>query len=1726
MKITLKNKKRGSTLILALVLTMVLFIMGIAFISSSTIERDMSTRVNDNQYLSDGADYTVDYIKKVLKEDLFDDPANLTGFLQGNASYDYPDKNNSWLASITPELATDSSGTFYYWPQVTDLWNQLPNKTSKETFGSGTGEYDAYRLDYHYDPDPSFRDENNRSGYNGNLGAMPHAWDFCEPISWRYIVEGHPGILCRVITQDEPIYSTLLNCDGLDGTAFGGYTPYYDTRQWNYPVPNGSGNLVNTYIGAADMLTWFTNEYNSYRSSGIPILDSGWSTPTWPDAMNLSVGTSNRAVVELISPNSTRALFPDWYYSSGTKYFNSYSPTNLPSFSRADADGDGVADSRWYRRYRVNAKDDYLYVAVRIIDNSAMINLNTALHKPDDDNQNPYDGSVADNANISSPLEIALDNWDGSSVSHIDATGIARVIGTSPDGIFNLYNNMLYSSFSAKQYVHDYCFAVNKAASPYAPRQFGKDTTDTFTLANYPIDPTNTYTGFDISEELTLRSRFLVQPATPGNLEMLWHDTLDPDSTNTGVGYNINYPYAIPDSDASGFDDCYEYTFSGLDWNGFNWFEKAGSQLRGTPAYDTSIYMSRRPLVTTYSKDRLIRPEFNFDSGSTVDNYQAENIAYNITDLYDLDEYMFGMRKCQVNIKDASADKDGNAIFDNLLDMDHDGVADDFDADTITDAFDPITIQNIASAFYMSIRSLDSAAASVNTIIRNYFGDYSSPLDLNSERLASVFTANYLDYFDIDTTESIVKVRKDSTSTDNLKYDVSGLPTPPTAAPFDRNHEELYFGFESISRIEDEVLNISKVSFLNVSAITNNYTGPGLNLDTTTAGIVPAGNYLAIELFNPSTVKTKSAAADSTTNMDLRNYLLLVLNQNNEVKAKVDFNSFGVAPNFGTLPTVATANAGAGYNTMVVVLFDLSISGLPGGVTDTDFLYDPTPGTYVDTSGTTKTLGSTEYAFLNNPYDRVQNTFGGPSSQMVYVDVSSSSIFNPASYINSDFSLALVKKPVSGGTTSIADQIGATTDVYPCDVVSLASCEKCFQSYRYADPTGTFGNPAGSATVDTDFNTGSGTTPRGMFDNNAAGDDILRTCYRRDVFGSSFDVSNNFDGSFLLLPASFDNSFNPWCFGYQTVPSGTASTIVPPNIGDQIDVPNDNANYPLGVYESLASTPNQLNLVYNTADILNTIDNGNAANWVTLDSRDAWAELSGANQRSYYTQLAADKAAGYAKVAALMEGNFDTRQLYDRFNTTSDKLWLKSLGQLQDIFTVSARCVEIEWDASDDFPSDNGFPTTGSLADGRVYYQPFMNALTDAVVSSVDNRYCAVNYQSFVGNPARINLGSELFANIPDFMTVIDYTRDGINNDGNYYYERVNAENDGIDNDGDSTLDNAGESYSDDLIDQDGYVNSTLSTLKLQLNAVDPTSGYANEDEYMQDQPEYYDNEIYGRININTAPWYVLARLPWVTEEMAQAIVAYRDQRALYNTTFDSGIMNYPAVNYATGRANGMWDAVYGSPAPFTVRDGENNKGFRSIGELMNVTHGLKKNFGAAAADAANVVASYVGEYVAGYQETTFKANNVDRVPTSASETAGLARGITYDNAFDIQRWGRTANNYVAVSDTNGDAVITASEINTNNALATWWGNGAIPFFDTNADGITNDDNERNAVFNRISNLVTTRSDVFTAYILVRIGNQPNSPQRRYIGIFDRSKVYGKEDQVRLVSLYQVPSPN
>ena len=188
--------------------------------------------------------------------------------------------------------------------------------------------------------------------------------------------------------------------------------------------------------------------------------------------------------------------------------------------------------------------------------------------------------------------------------------------------------------------------------------------------------------------------------------------------------------------------------------------------------------------------------------------------------------------------------------------------------------------------------------------------------------------------------------------------------------------------------------------------------------------------------------------------------------------------------------------------------------------------------------------------------------------------------------------------------------------------------------------------------------------------------------------------------------------------------------------------------------------------------------------------------------------------------------------------------------------------------------------------------------------------------------------------------------------------------------------------------------------------------------------------KVPGRININTAPWFVISQLPWMQPKIAQAIVAYRDK--LNIDPNDPNVPNGPDYRGPDGRERE------------TGIDGlREEEGFASTGELATV---INKS---------------------GYDAYSMNYYGLENGPKRGDQ----------DDYPDL----------------------------------------------TYSDDAPDDFEEKDVIFARISDLVTVRSDVFSAYILVRIG--VDGPQKRAMAILDRSNVYPPDGRVRVIAVQPASDP-
>jgi len=212
--------------------------------------------------------------------------------------------------------------------------------------------------------------------------------------------------------------------------------------------------------------------------------------------------------VGIIGPSDSTALDP-----------------TMPYGARADADGDGVADSRWVKIPGLStSRGEDVYAAVRIIDNCAMLNLNTA--------QCFYQGTYADNTSLfKKPWyqdNIAVDPWyneqTGSGWYPTEINYLSFLRGRDLNG--SIYDgssdgDFWYNLMSAKGFSDTLGTTVLSPQAAYA-------------VVATIEDPPDGFLFFDISDELEIRNRFLLTSPAEARFERndVANFSLDSGSTN------------------------------------------------------------------------------------------------------------------------------------------------------------------------------------------------------------------------------------------------------------------------------------------------------------------------------------------------------------------------------------------------------------------------------------------------------------------------------------------------------------------------------------------------------------------------------------------------------------------------------------------------------------------------------------------------------------------------------------------------------------------------------------------------------------------------------------------------------------------------------------------------------------------------------------------------------------------------------------------------------------------------------------------------------------------------------------------------------------------------------------------------------------------------------------------------------------------------------------------
>jgi len=315
---------------------------------------------------------------------------------------------------------------------------------------------------------------------------------------------------------------------------------YYD-----YPDPCNAwlASLEPYYVGPGDY-RWMriSDIYEIVQGSGLGLLEwfgvAGWVELGSGDL----VGPRNLRA-QIISSNERVSGMVD---STGTNSLDFGGP--------ADADGDGVADSRWIKLPNMSSsKGKPIFAAIRIIDNGGMLNVNTA-YKFD-----PYDPNVT------------VFDIDGSSQMQINFAALSQ----------RGANGMLAA---AADKLH-----VERCGTELPVPDLSLYEQNVIWRYNAPV---GAYTPFDISDELKLRNRYILNyNLMTSRIEELWENAYD-----GGL--------KVPRTKTSQLTDP----------NG--WFWKTNNSSWDVNEYDY------RHIGTTYNMDRIINP-----SGGKMVNVNTDGEA-------------------------------------------------------------------------------------------------------------------------------------------------------------------------------------------------------------------------------------------------------------------------------------------------------------------------------------------------------------------------------------------------------------------------------------------------------------------------------------------------------------------------------------------------------------------------------------------------------------------------------------------------------------------------------------------------------------------------------------------------------------------------------------------------------------------------------------------------------------------------------------------------------------------------------------------------------------------------------------------------------------------------------------------------------------------------------------------------------------------------------------------
>jgi hypothetical protein len=564
------DKNRGSALILVVVVTVLLAVVGVMFLMISRAGETQSGAVVQSKDLNAAVETVVNRINEVLVDDLFGRKLDVN-----------PARWTRDEVMVNGGTAPMDKSMIY----SDEPWD-APGYTGESIHPVPNGAIDKTTL-----------------AANNDDVWMPGQMDDFWLASLEPVYVG-PGPKDDTIADDEYVWPHITDLWGqLQGTTDSFYYQQFGTNDHIYYQ-----NTRKRWIDP-DRLT------NPDGTSCATHADDGWHTSGLWDKWQVS---ARNVKTKIIKPKDRMDIIAVNVNNSGTYPSKWEDATHVSPFgARADADGDGVADSRWVQIPGLStSRGEPVFAAVRIIDNCGMLNLNGAYcfyQEPANQPTRYKDSSGKAVSPFLRPWFYNLADYTANTPYHNNEQGAGRYLteinylpflrgndnfGTGGDGWYRMmdargFYDTVANAYHWPQKIHQYFMTVET--------------------------PSQNYSFFDIGDELELRNRCMVTSPAEARFERK-----DVANFSLDAGGGTYGCLRTPVDDNGALANWYIR----VNPNNFDKWDRSSGFIYN-PVNANEFKYDRRHISTFYSFDRTLRngqPPLSYDQLRT-DGWSRQQIA-------------------------------------------------------------------------------------------------------------------------------------------------------------------------------------------------------------------------------------------------------------------------------------------------------------------------------------------------------------------------------------------------------------------------------------------------------------------------------------------------------------------------------------------------------------------------------------------------------------------------------------------------------------------------------------------------------------------------------------------------------------------------------------------------------------------------------------------------------------------------------------------------------------------------------------------------------------------------------------------------------------------------------------------------------------------------------------------------------------------------------------------